>query len=184
VAEAGAAFVRGTRTSAVRLAPAVGIGGTAEGATFGLDAARAPLPAMPPARLRLALRRDRPRWFAGAGGEFVARQGRIPEPPIGGVDPVSAATADAGAASMASCAPRAGAGAAGALRPAEFCPTAGRTLLDAAVGLRFTLGARLHAVTLAGDNLLDAVWRDPLWRAKQMAPQPGRNLRLLYRVEF
>ena len=175
VAEAGAAVVHGTRTSAVRLAPAVGTGGTAEGATFGLDATRAPLPAMPPARLRLALRRDRPRWFAGVGGELAARQRRVPDPPAAG------AAVEGG---TASCAPRTDAGAIDAARPAEFCPTPGRTLLEASLGVRFTLGARLHAVTLAGDNLLDAVWRDPLWRAKQVAPQPGRNLRLLYRVEF
>ncbi len=189
-AEAGAAVVRGTRTSAVRLAPAVGVGGTARGATFGLDAARAPLPNMPPARLRLALRRDRPRWFAGAGGEFVARQGRVPAPPAGSADsgPADGAAGDAadvGRAGAVSCEPPAGATAVAlAARPAEFCPTPGRALVDATAGVRFTFGARLHAVTLAADNLLDAVWRDPLWRAKQVAPQPGRNLRLLYRVEF
>jgi iron complex outermembrane receptor protein len=148
---------------------------------------------MPPARLRLALRRDRPRWFAGAGGEFVARQGRVPAPPAGSVDAAPGGGAvgdageagDAGRAGAVSCSPRAGATAVGgAVRPAEFCQTPGRALLDATAGVRFTFGARLHAVTLAADNLLDAVWRDPLWRAKQVAPQPGRNLRLLYRVEF
>jgi len=181
-AEAGAAFVRGTRISAVRLAPAVGVGGTAAGATYGLDAARAPLPSMPPARFRLALRRDRPRWFAGAGGEFVARQGRVPTSPARIADGVIAT--GGGDVGVASCAPRAGVGDTVVVRPAEFCATPGRTLLEATAGVRFPIGARLHAVTLAGDNLLDAVWRDPLWRAKQVAPQPGRNVRLLYRVEF
>ncbi len=168
-ADVAAAFVRGTRTAPARPAPA-GPDGAAAGAAFGLDAARAPLPAMPPARLRVAARRDRPRWFAGAGAELAARQRRVPAPPaaLGGAAP----------------APCAGAGGPGALRPAEFCPTPGRALVEAGVGVRFTRGARLHAVTLAGDNLLDAVWRDPLWRAKQVAPQPGRNLRLLYRVGF
>jgi hypothetical protein len=33
------------------------------------------------------------------------------------------------------------------------------------------------------DNLLDTEWRDPLWRAKQVAPQPGRNVRLVVQVE-
>ncbi len=32
--------------------------------------------------------------------------------------------------------------------------------------------------------LLDAEWRDHLWRAKQVAPQPGRNVKLLYRVTY
>jgi iron complex outermembrane receptor protein len=161
-----AASVRGTRVSAVRLAPAVGVAGGTTGGTFGLDAERAPLPAMPPARLRLAVRRDRPRWFAGVGSELVVQQRRVPAAPLG----------EAGA----TCAAVDGA----APRPAEFCPTPGRTLLDASAGVRLPWGPRLHALTLAADNLLDAVWRDPLWRAKQVAPQPGRNLRLLYRVDF
>ena len=69
-----------------------------------------------------------------------------------------------------------------ALLPAEFCPTPGWLLLEGSVGRRWILAGRLHAVTLAVDNLLDATWRDHLWRAKQVAPQPGRNVRLLYRV--
>jgi hypothetical protein len=28
------------------------------------------------------------------------------------------------------------------------------------------------------------LWRDHLWRAKQVAPQSGRNLRVLYRMTF
>jgi iron complex outermembrane receptor protein len=43
-------------------------------------------------------------------------------------------------------------------------------------------GGSVHSLTVTVDNALDAVWRDPLWRAKQVAPQPGRNLKVLYRV--
>ena len=32
------------------------------------------------------------------------------------------------------------------------------------------------------DNLFDETWRDPMWRAKQLAPQPGRNVRLMLQV--
>ena len=68
------------------------------------------------------------------------------------------------------------------LLPAEFCPTPGWALLNGTVGVRWPVGSRLHALTLVVDNALDATWHDHLWRAKQVAPQPGRNLRLLYRV--
>ncbi|MDF1505959.1 TonB-dependent receptor, partial [Roseisolibacter sp. H3M3-2] len=99
--------------------------------------------------------------------------GRVPAPP-----PVVADL-------RAACVPRAasdGGQDEAALLPAEFCPTPGWALLHGSAGVRWPVGARLHAVTLAVDNALDATWRDHLWRAKQVAPQPGRNLRLLYRV--
>jgi len=34
------------------------------------------------------------------------------------------------------------------------------------------------------DNALDRVWRDHLWRAKAVAPQPGRNMRAVYRMQW
>jgi iron complex outermembrane receptor protein len=139
-----------------------------------LDAAgRGPLPAMPPLRARLQLRRERPRWFASVGTEAAARQGRVPPSPPGVADPAAA------------CVARAvddGAQAEAGLLPAEFCPTPGWALLNGSAGVRWPLGGRLHALTLGVDNALDARWRDHLWRAKQVALQPGRNLRLLYRV--
>jgi iron complex outermembrane receptor protein len=75
-----------------------------------------------------------------------------------------------------------GAQAEAGLLPPEFCPTPGWALLNGSAGVRWPLGGRLHALTLGVDNALDARWRDHLWRAKQVALQPGRNLRLLYRV--
>jgi iron complex outermembrane receptor protein len=139
-----------------------------------VDAAGAgPLPAMPPLRARVQLRRERPRWFAAVGTEMAARQGRVPAPPPGVAD------------ARAACVPRAasdGAQDEAGLLPAEFCATPGWALLNGSAGVRWPLGARLHAITLVVDNALDATWRDHLWRAKQLAPQPGRNLRLLYRV--
>jgi iron complex outermembrane receptor protein len=132
-----------------------------------------PLPAMPPLRARVQLRRERPRWFAAVGGETAARQGRVPAPPPGVADPTAA------------CAARAiddGAQAEAGLLPAEFCSTPAWALLNGSAGVRWPVGARLHALTLVVDNLLDAAWRDHLWRAKQVAPQPGRNFRVLYRL--
>lgn len=70
-------------------------------------------------------------------------------------------------------------------RVGEFeTPTGGHTLLNAGAGLRWERGGRLHTLTLQGDNLTDRTWRDHLSRLKEVAPQPGVNLRLLYRVDF
>jgi len=63
-------------------------------------------------------------------------------------------------------------------------PTAGYTLLNASAGLRWDARGALHTVTLSADNLTDEVWRDHLSRIREVAPQPGLNLRLLYRVDF
>jgi iron complex outermembrane receptor protein len=76
-------------------------------------------------------------------------------------------------------------GAAAQRRVGEFeQPTDGYLLLNAGAGVRWERGGRLHSVTLQGDNLTDAVWRDHLSRVRAVAPQPGINLRLLYRLDF
>jgi iron complex outermembrane receptor protein len=54
-------------------------------------------------------------------------------------------------------------------------------VVNVSVARRWLLGTQLHEVTASVDNLFDVDWRDHLWRAKQVAPQPGRNVRLLYR---
>jgi iron complex outermembrane receptor protein len=137
------------------------------GDSLGVVPAGAPLPAMPPIRGRLQLRRDGRAWLAGMTLEAAAAQSRIPVPTV----------------PPASCTPgRLVDGVVSGLMPAEFCPTAGFTLVHLVVGRRWLVGNRLHSATLAIDNLFDATWRDHLWRAKQVAPQPGRNLRLLYRL--
>jgi outer membrane receptor protein involved in Fe transport len=38
------------------------------------------------------------------------------------------------------------------------------------------------SVTLGVENLFDARWRDPLWRAGLVAPQPGRNIKMAIRI--
>jgi iron complex outermembrane receptor protein len=76
-------------------------------------------------------------------------------------------------------------GAAAQERVGEFEePTAAYLLLNAGAGVRWEAGGRLHSVTLQGDNLTDEVWRDHLSRIRELAPQPGINLRLLYRLDF
>jgi iron complex outermembrane receptor protein len=51
-------------------------------------------------------------------------------------------------------------------------------------GVRRVIGGRLHTLTITAENLGDRVWRDHLSRIKAVAPQPGRNIRVLYRVAF
>lgn len=63
-------------------------------------------------------------------------------------------------------------------------PTAGYSLLDATGGVRWTAWDRMHTLTLRVDNVTDAAWHDHLSRIKEVAPQPGRNVQLLYRVNF
>jgi iron complex outermembrane recepter protein len=62
--------------------------------------------------------------------------------------------------------------------------TPGHTLLNIEAGLRWMGWDRLHTLTLGADNVTNRVWRDHLSRTRAVAPQPGRNLRLLYRVTF
>lgn len=112
-----------------------------------------PLPAIPPARGALRIRRDVPRWFVEAGVEGAARQGRV--------YPGRAADGT----------------------PLEQ-PTDGYALLNASAGLRLDRRGALHTLTLSADNVSDRVWRDHLSRIREVAPQPGINLRLLYRVDF
>jgi iron complex outermembrane receptor protein len=50
--------------------------------------------------------------------------------------------------------------------------------------VRLLLGGRIHSLTLRVDNAFDQEYRDHLSRVKEIMPEPGRNLSLLYRVEF
>jgi iron complex outermembrane recepter protein len=54
----------------------------------------------------------------------------------------------------------------------------------AGAGYRWAEGDRIHTVTLSINNVLDTEWRDHLSRIKDVAPQPGRNVQLLYRLNF
>jgi iron complex outermembrane receptor protein len=130
-----------------------------------------PLPAMPPLRTRAQARWEDRRWSVTGSVEAAARQARVPPAPA-----TLGRTTCALAASQAVL----GSGAP-ALLPAEFCPTNGWMLTNASASRRWFRGAQLHEVTLSVENLFDVDWRDHLWRAKQVAPQPGRNLRMFYR---
>ncbi|HEX2189018.1 MAG TPA: TonB-dependent receptor, partial [Longimicrobiaceae bacterium] len=76
-------------------------------------------------------------------------------------------------------------GAAAQRRVGEFeQPTDGYLVPNAGAGIRWERSGRLHSLTLQGDNLTDTVWRDHLSRVREVAPQPGINLRLLYRLDL
>jgi iron complex outermembrane receptor protein len=63
-------------------------------------------------------------------------------------------------------------------------PTDGYHVYDAVAGYRWTAFGRVHTLTLRADNVTDAEYRDHLSRVKAVMPQAGRNLSLLYRVNF
>ncbi|MEX2528152.1 MAG: TonB-dependent receptor [Gemmatimonadota bacterium] len=117
-----------------------------------------PLPRIPPLNGRLGVRYDVPRYFVGGEWEGAQQQDRVPTPVP---DPVN---------------------------PGELVilerPTAGYQLFNVSAGIRILQGESLHSLILKMDNLTDRVRWNHLSRAKDVAPEPGRNLQLLYRVEF
>jgi iron complex outermembrane recepter protein len=116
-----------------------------------------PLPAVPPRSGRVHARFEGDRYFFNAGWQSAAAQQRVPRPipdPRGGESIIIER------------------------------PTPGHALLSAGGGFRWSRASQLHTVTLQVDNVTDTAWRDHLSRIKEVAPQPGRNVRLLYRVQF
>lgn len=63
-------------------------------------------------------------------------------------------------------------------------PTDAWTLLDLEAGFRVTRGDAHHSITIAVENATDALYRDATSRIKDFAPNPGRNVRVGYRVAF
>lgn len=63
-------------------------------------------------------------------------------------------------------------------------PTDPYRVLNVLGGVRLLEGARLHALTVRLDNLTDVTYRDHLSRVKDIMPEAGRNLTVLYRVTF
>jgi iron complex outermembrane recepter protein len=67
---------------------------------------------------------------------------------------------------------------------ADEARTCAYTLLDMDASLRRVHGGRIHSIVLRGENLADVLYRDASSRIKDFAPNPGRNVSLLYRVSF
>jgi len=70
-------------------------------------------------------------------------------------------------------------------RVAEFeTPTPGYTFLNASVSYAFFTGNVGHELTLRGTNLTDQLARNHVSVLKDIAPLPGRDIRLTYRLMF
>lgn len=70
-------------------------------------------------------------------------------------------------------------------RTGEFeTSTDSYTLFDAFLQYRFTSKKLLHTLSFNVNNLLDTEYRNHLSRIKDLRPEPGRNVSLLYRVYF
>jgi len=63
-------------------------------------------------------------------------------------------------------------------------PTDGYAVADASVALRLRQGGRFHAFTLRVDNVTDTEYRNHLSRTKEIMPEPGRSVSLLYRITY
>ncbi len=63
-------------------------------------------------------------------------------------------------------------------------PTPGYTFLNASVSYAFFTGRLVHEVTLRGTNLTDREARNHVSLLKDIAPLPGRDIRLTYRLLF
>jgi iron complex outermembrane receptor protein len=62
--------------------------------------------------------------------------------------------------------------------------TAAYTMVDAAISYRLVAGGLFHDITLTGANLTDVDARVHTSFLKDMAPLPGREIRLIYRINF
>ena len=68
---------------------------------------------------------------------------------------------------------------------AEFeTATAGYTMVDASISYRLFTGGVFHDITLVGSNLADTEARMHTSFLKDLAPLPGREIRLIYRLNF
>lgn len=63
-------------------------------------------------------------------------------------------------------------------------PTAGYGVGFATIGYRFLHRDAFHTLTLRMDNLFDTEYREHLSRIKDIMPEPGRSVSLLYRLSF
>jgi iron complex outermembrane receptor protein len=129
-----------------------------------------PLSFIPPLNGHLKVRLEGTRAFAELGGRVAARQDRVGTPPE--LPPFSPPYC--GSTGATNCRPI----------PGEFLPTDGYGVMNAAVGYRWIDGSRVHSLTLRLQNLTDTEYRNHLSRIKELAPEAGRTVSLLYRLSF
>jgi iron complex outermembrane receptor protein len=63
-------------------------------------------------------------------------------------------------------------------------PTGGYTMLNASLGYRFFLGGVINDILIRGTNLTDEEARNHVSFLKEVAPLPGRDFALVYRLAF
>jgi iron complex outermembrane recepter protein len=68
--------------------------------------------------------------------------------------------------------------------PTNEFATGDYDLINLSAGLNMIVRGLVHTLTLRVDNALDEEYRDATSRIKRFAPNPGRNLTLVYRVLF
>lgn len=129
---------------------------------------RSPLPYLPPARLGANARYDDSRYSLSAELRHAFAQTRTSQ--------ASCATGTIGGVS--------GSGNTQDGTPCLDVPTSAYTLLNLSAGVTLYRGALLHSLTLRADNLLDQRYVDATSRIKYFAYNPGRNVALVYRVQF
>jgi iron complex outermembrane receptor protein len=115
-----------------------------------------PLPFMPPARVGGLLRYDDGRRSLGVEARHAFEQSRVPF--------VDGGTVADGAEGEQ--------------------PTDGYNLVNLSGGLSIIRAGQVHSITLRVDNVLDERYFDAASRIKDFAPNPGRNLSLVYRLLF
>ena len=129
-----------------------------------------PLPLIPPLHGLVSARHEREAWFVEGTLEWAGRQGRVPSRPE--IPPNQPGYCDEEPGPF--CRPV----------PGDFLATSGYSVVGASAGYRWIRGNTIHSLTLRGDNLADATYRNHLSRLKELAPEPGVGVTLLYRVAF
>ena len=62
--------------------------------------------------------------------------------------------------------------------------TASYTVMNVNAGYQVIVGGLVHSLTLRVDNLADTKYYDASSRIKSFAPNPGRNIAMVYKVLF
>jgi iron complex outermembrane receptor protein len=72
----------------------------------------------------------------------------------------------------------------GRVGPADEFPTDAHTILRLSAGVRRQLSGVTHSLALRAENLTNRLHRESTSRIKEFAPNPGRNVSVVYRLYF
>lgn len=125
-----------------------------------------PLPEMPPLRGAVSLERTLGPFTVGTSLRAAAPQERVysfDENVTGGAVTDGAGDAPAAAAET---------------------PTDGYIVMDLSAQYYITMGDMLHTFNLGVENALNTTYRDHLSRVRVIMPEPGRNVKLHYKLYF